>query len=298
MNFTQRREQFRAILAGDKCVRPAPVHDAISAVMAEDLGFEIGFMPGPIAQATLLAAPNHHIVPMTLSELAEHCRHMCRATTSISIFVGAKHGFGNALNVMRTVEELEDAGVSCLLIDDMVEPIPFGSEMRGSSGHLTVAESQLVPLEEHLGRMKAALAARQDPSMVITVRCSGIPVEGAPEAIRRVKAYEKLGVDGILLDGITSEALEAVHAETKLPLMVGQQGDQYDNQFLAANGVRMGQAGNLTFRASVKAMYDTLKALREGKTTADLAPTLISPELLARATRQEQYNEWFKNFMT
>ena len=298
MNFTQRRERFRAILAGDRCVRPAPVHDAISAVMAEDLGFEIGFMPGPIAQATILAAPNHHMLPLTLSELAEHCRHMCRATSSISIYVGAQHGFGNALNVMRTVEELESAGVSCVLIDDHVEPVPFGTEIRGWRGHTTSAETHLLPLEEAVGRMKAALAARQDPSMVITVRCSGIPVGGVPEAIRRVNAYEEAGVDAVLLDEITNETLEAVHAETTLPLLGSQATDRLDNQFLAANGVRVGQAGNLTFRASVKAMYDTLKALREGKTTADLAPSLISPELLARATRQEQYNEWFKSFMT
>ncbi len=100
------------------------------------------------------------------------------------------------------------------------------------------------------------------------------------------------------MDAMTAEGVEAVHAETKLPMLAAQGADRFDNQFLADNGVRIGQAGNLTFRASVKAMFDTLMALQEGKTTAELAPTLISPELLAQATRQDQYNQWFKEFMS
>ena len=317
MNFTQRRERFRAVLAGDECVSPAPVHDAISARIAEELGFEIGFMPGPIAQAVLLGAPNHHMVMVTLSEMAEHIGHMCRAS-GISLYAGAHHGYGNALNVMRTVEELESAGISCLTIDDQVEPVPFGTEIRGWRGHTTDVEEQLIPLDESVGKMKAALAARQDPNLVIAARNSGLIAGSIPEAIRRVKAFEKAGVDAVHLElglprdvegyqggktdpemtDLATKGLEAVHAETKLPLLTGQEVDRFDNQFLAANGIRIGRRGNLTFRAAVKAMYDTLKALREGKSTADLAPTLISPELLAQVTRQSQYNEWFKNFMT
>lgn len=271
------------------------MHDSVSASIADALGFEIGFMPGPIAQAALLAAPNHHISPMTLTELADHVRRMCRAST-ISLIVGTQ-AIGNAIDAMRTVEELESAGVSYLLFDDLVKPIPFAGEIKGWSGHQTSVEHQLIPLEAALGRIKAAVTARQDPSLVIGVRCSGLPAGGPLEATRRVKAYEKAGAETILLDAMTAEGVEAVHAETKLPMLAAQGADRLDNQFLADNGVRIGQAGNLTFRASVKAMFDTLMALQEGKTTAELAPTLISPELLAQATRQEQYNQWFKEFM-
>ncbi len=148
-------------------------------------------MPGPIAQAALLAAPDHHISPMTLTELADHVRRMCRAST-ISLIVGTQ-AIGNAIDAMRTVEELESAGVSCLLFDDLVKPIPFAGEIKGWSGHQTSVEHQLIPLEEALGRIKAAVTARQDPSLVIGVRCSGLPSGGPLEAIRRVKAYEKAG---------------------------------------------------------------------------------------------------------
>ena len=265
----------------------------------------------------MLGAPNHHMVTVTLSEMAEHIGHMCRAS-NISLYSGAHHGYGNALNVMRTVEEFESSGVSCLTIDDQVEPVPFGTEIRGWRGHTTDVEEELIPLDEAVGKLKAALAARQDPSLVIAGRNSGLIAGDIPEAIRRVKAYEKAGVDAVHLEiGLTRdvqgyqggkadpeitargiEGIEAVHAETKLPLLTGQETDRLDTQFLADNGIRIGRTGNVTFRAAVKAMYDTLKALREGKSTADLAPTLISPELLAQTTRQSQYNEWFKKFMT
>ena len=317
MNFTQRRERFREILAGDKCVVPAPVHDPISARIAEILGFEVGLMPGPIAQAVLLAVPNHHMVTVTMSEMAEHIRHMCRAS-DISLYAGAHHGYGNALNVMRTVEEFEAGGVSCITIDDQVEPIPFGTEIFARSGHVTMVEERLIPLDEYLGRLKAALAARQDPSMVIAARNSGLIAGDVPEAIRRVKAYEKVGADAIHLEvGLTRDvrgyqggqadpeitatgarAIEAIHAETRLPLLTGQEVDRFDDQFLADNGIRIGKAGNLAFRASVKAMYDSLKALKEGRSTSELAPTLVLPEVLAQAVRQEEYAERFKNYMT
>lgn len=297
MNFSERRERFRAVLAGDQCVCPAPVHDAVSAVIADDLGFEIGILPGPIAQAALLAAPNHHMVTLTLSEMADHVRHICQAS-DLSLYVGGYHGFGNALNVMRTVQELEMAGASCLTIDDNMEPAPFGTKITGWVGHRSFVDETLVPLDEMVGRVKAALAARRDPTLVIAVHASALLACSIPEAIRRVKAYEKAGVDTVHIEWPSAEGIAAIHAETRLPLMVGQNGDRLDNQFLAEHGVRIGQRGNLTFRASIKAIYDCLKALREGKTPADLAPMIISPELFARATRQEQFNHWFKDFLT
>ena len=87
MNSTQRREQFRAILAGDQCVHPASVFDPISARIAEDLGFELAFMAGSIASATVLGAPD--LVVLTLTEFAEQVRRICRAA-NISLAGGAR----------------------------------------------------------------------------------------------------------------------------------------------------------------------------------------------------------------
>ena len=123
MNSRQRREQFRAILAGDQCVHPASVFDPISARIAEDLGFELAFMAGSMASATVLGAPD--LAVLTLTEFAEQVRRICRAA-NISLVVDADHGYGNALNVKRTVEELESAGLAALTIEDSVLPQNFG----------------------------------------------------------------------------------------------------------------------------------------------------------------------------
>ena len=286
MNLTERRERYRAVLAGDQCVHPASVFDPISARVAEDLGFEVGMLAGSIASFTVLGAPD--IIVLTLTEFAQQIHRICRAG-NLSLMVDADHGYGNALNVKRTVEELETAGVAALTIEDTVLPRRFGSD-----------ELELISLEEGVGKMKAALAGRQDTSLVIAGRTSALQAGGVSETIRRAKAYEAAGVDALFLAGAkTREEIEAVHSEVKLPLMLGGAGgDLADRDFLAANGVRIALQGHLSFQASVKAVYDTLKALRDGVSPADLASSLASADLMGQVTRRADYSEWTEEFMT
>jgi carboxyvinyl-carboxyphosphonate phosphorylmutase len=203
--------------------------------------------------------------------------------------VDADHGYGNALNVMRTVEELETAGAAALTIEDTVLPRAFGA----------AGEEQLISLEEGVGKMKAALAARQDPALVIAGRTGALRISGVSDTVRRAKAYQSAGVDAVFLVGLqTKEELEAVHAEVEVPLLLGGVGGELtDRQFLAANGVRVALQGHLAFQAAVKAVHDTLKALREGAAPGDLAPTLASAELMSRATRRQDYSRWTTEFL-
>ena len=285
MNPTRRRERFRSILAGDQCVYPSSVFDPISARIAEDLGFEAGMFAGSIASGTVLGAPD--LIVLTLTEFAQQIHRICRAS-DLSLMVDADHGYGNALNVMRTVEELETAGVAALTIEDTVLPRGFGAAGR----------EELVSLEEGVGKMKAALAARQDPALVIAGRTGALRISGISETIRRAKAYQSAGVDAVFLVGVqTKEELEAVHAEVEIPLLLGGGEGVMDRQFLATNGVRIALQGHLAFRAAVKAVHDTLKALREGVTPGDLAPNLASAELIAQVTRRQDYSRWTAEFL-
>ena len=285
MNLTERRERYRAVLAGDQCVHPASVFDPISARIAEDLGFEVGMLAGSIASFTVLGAPD--IIVLTLTEFAQQIHRICRAST-LSLMVDADQGYGNALNVKRTVEELESAGVSALTIEDTVLPRQFGT-----------GETALISIEEGVGKMKAALSGRQDPSLVVAGRSSALSVTGVEDAIRRTKAYEAAGVDAMFLSGATTKAeVEAVRAEVKIPLMLGGAGGELsDRAFLSANGVRIALQGHLSFSASVKAIYDTLKALRDGVAPGDLTPTLATPDLMGQVTRRADYDTWTKEFM-
>jgi carboxyvinyl-carboxyphosphonate phosphorylmutase len=104
MAWRQRRDALRGILAGTRCARPASVYDAISVRVAEDLGFEVGMFGGSVASLAVLGDPD--IALITLTELAEQMRRMSRAA-ALPVLVDADHGYGNAMNVRRTVQELE-----------------------------------------------------------------------------------------------------------------------------------------------------------------------------------------------
>src|SRR3954452_24855733 len=153
MHRTDRRQRFRAILNGTVCVHPGSVYDPISARIAEDLGFELGMFAGSTASLTVLGAPD--LIVLTLSEFAQQAYRINRAG-KLPLMVDADHGYGNALNVKRTVEELETAGIAAMCIEDTLLPRAFGE-----------ARPSLISLEEGIGKMRAALAAREDRSLVV-----------------------------------------------------------------------------------------------------------------------------------
>jgi carboxyvinyl-carboxyphosphonate phosphorylmutase len=285
MRWTARRERFRALLAGSDCIHPGSVFDPISARIAEDLGFETGMFAGSIASMTVLGAPD--IVVLTLSEFADQAHRICRAG-ELPLIVDADHGYGNALNVMRTVEALENSGVAALTIEDTELPPAYGS----------ADTRRLIPLAEGVAKMRAALEARRDPGLVIMGRTSAAVITGIGDAIVRVRAYQEAGVDAIFLAGLkTREDLTAIAAEIDIPIMLGGAGAELsDRSFLAATGVRIALQGHLPFAAGVGAVYEALKALRAGAAPTDISHA-GSKELLARVLRQDDYERWSGDYL-
>jgi carboxyvinyl-carboxyphosphonate phosphorylmutase len=285
MDWTERRVRFRAIINGDRCIHPGSVYDPISARIAEDLGFEIGMFAGSTASLTVLGAPD--IIILTLTEFAAQTLRICRAG-NLALMVDADHGYGNAMNVKRTVEELETAGVSGLSIEDTELPEPHGS---GSS-------ARLISIEEGVGKMRAAITGRQDPALVIAGRTSAPRISGIEDTIARVTAYEKAGVDAIFLVGIkTSEELEAISAAVKLPLIIGGGASDLGGlDYLAGQRVRIALQGHQPIMAAVQAVYDTLKALKDGTQPDDLK-NLPSKDLMKQVTRAGDIERWTKKFL-
>jgi carboxyvinyl-carboxyphosphonate phosphorylmutase len=285
MHWTERRERFRALLAGDKCVHPGSVYDAVSARIAEDLGFEVGMFAGSIGSLSVLGAPD--IIVLTLTEFASQAYRICRAG-NLSLLVDADHGYGNALNVKRTVEELETAGVSAMTIEDTVLPQAYG----------TLGSTQLITIDEGVGKMKAALEGRQDKSLVIAGRTSAAAVNGIEDAIARAKAYQAVGVDAMFFVGIkTREELETVAAEVTVPIFLGSlNAELNDKDYLASQGVRIGLQGHQPVMAAIRATYETLKALREGTPPGELEG-VASPDLMKQVTRDANYKAWMKDFL-
>src|SRR5689334_14890478 len=176
MDWGKRRERFRQVISGARCVYPGSVFDPISARIAEDLGFEVGMFAGSVASLAVLGAPD--LIVLTLTEFAQQAYRINRAG-NLPLLVDADHGYGNALNVKRTVEELETAGVAALSIEDTVLPTPFGE----------FDKTRLIPIAEGVGKMRAALAGRQDKDLVIAGRTSAIGITGLEDTIQRCKAY-------------------------------------------------------------------------------------------------------------
>ena len=183
------REKFRALLEGKNCISPASVFDPLSARIAEQLGFELGILAGSTASLAILGAPD--LLLITLTEFAEQARRICRAMT-LPLLVDADHGYGNALNVERTIQELESAGVAAATIEDTMLPAPFGA----------VGKSALISLEEGVGKMRAALAARQDERFAVIGRTSAPIISNVEETVRRLVAYEKASMDSLFIVGL------------------------------------------------------------------------------------------------
>jgi oxaloacetate decarboxylase len=275
MTFRKRRDALRLILTGSRCVRPGSVYDAISIRIAEDLGFEVGMFGGSVASLAVLGDPD--VTLMTLTELAEQMRRMSRAA-SLPVLVDADHGYGNALNVRRTVQELETSGAAGLTIEDTLLPQAFGQ-----------TGTQLIPLEEGVGKMKAAMDARDDPALMIMARTGAVSISGLDDAITRAVAYEGTGVDALFLTGVKTHAeLEAISAATKLPIVLGGLPEEMiDLDYLANRRVRIALQGHAPFAAATFAVYETLKALRGGTPLKDLKGVAPS-ELMGRLTRDAE----------
>lgn len=275
MAFRKRREALRAILTGGACVHPGSVYDATSIRIAQDLGFPLGMFGGSVASLAVLGDPD--ITLITLTELCEQMRRMSRAA-ELPVLVDADHGYGNALNVRRTVQELETAGAAGLTIEDTLLPQAFGQ-----------AKTQLISLEEGVGKMKGALDGRGDASLVIMGRTGAASVTSLDDTIARAKAYEAAGVDALFFTGIKARGeLEAIAAATKLPIVLGGAPEEMnDPAWLASQRVRIALQGHAPFAAATQAVHETLKALREGTAPKHLKG-LATSELTARVTRDAE----------
>ena len=284
MAFRQRREKLRASLSGSACIHPGSVYDATSIRIAEDLGFQVGMFGGSVASLAVLGDPD--ITLITLTELAEQMRRMSRAA-SLPVLVDADHGYGNALNVRRTVQELEAAGAAGLTIEDTLLPQAFGE-----------AKARLIPLQEGVGKMKAALDGRGDPSLVIVGRTGAASITSLDDAIKRAQAYEAVGVDALFFTGIRSRAeLEAIASVTKLPIVLGGTPEELSElDYLSTQRVRIALQGHAPFAAATQAVYETLKALREGASPKSLKG-LASSELSSRVRREADMKKRSSEFL-
>lgn len=286
LRHTEQRKRFRAILNGSECLSPASVYDPLSARLAESVGYKLGILAGSVSSNTTLAAPD--LIVLTLTDFADQVRRMMRAS-DLSLLVDADHGYGNALNVMRTVQELEHAGVSAMSIEDTSLPIRFGQPE---------GQDELISVPEMVGKLKAAVAARRDPATVIAGRTAALKVEGTEKTVERVKAYAACGVDCIFIIGVeTAEQVRAVHEASKLPVIVGPGKTTAKRADFAKAGARVLLQGHQPVAAACKALRDVYAHLHGGGAASELNDKILSSKEMDALVSGADYKQYLRDYM-
>jgi 2,3-dimethylmalate lyase len=202
-----RRQRFRALVAERRGLVVPGAYDAVSARLVEQAGFPAVYMTGFGVSAARLGLPDLGFAG--LAEMVDQARNLASAV-SIPLIADADTGYGNALQVRRTVQLYEQAGVAGLHLEDQAAP--------KRCGHL--AGKQVVPAEEFAGRIRAAVEARTDPDLVIIARTDAIGVTSFEDAVDRAAAAARAGADALFVEAPTSEAeIEALPRRLDRPLL-------------------------------------------------------------------------------
>jgi methylisocitrate lyase len=192
LNQLNLRKQLRQMLSSGEILVAPGVHDGLSARIIEQEGFKALYMTGYGTSASMLGKPDVGL--LTLTEMAARASRLADAV-NIPLIADADTGYGNAVNVTRTVREYEKAGVACLQLEDQVAP--------KKCGHMTGRE--VISRDEMVGKIKAACDARRDDDLMIMARTDARTTHGIEEALERGKAYEEAGADIVFIESPESE---------------------------------------------------------------------------------------------
>jgi 2-methylisocitrate lyase-like PEP mutase family enzyme len=258
-------EALRGLLAEPRLHVMPCCFDAFSARLIERAGFRLTFMSGFAVSAVRLGLPDTGLT--SYGEMLDQGRSLCEAVT-IPVIGDADTGYGNALNVKRTVRGYARAGFACAMIEDQLAPKRCG-HTRGK---------EVVPRAEALARIRAAVDAREEGAAILVMaRTDARAALGLEEAIWRGRAFAELGADVVFVEAPLDEAeLERVAREVPGPKMVNlvEGGDTplLPTPRLEAMGYRIAARPLTLLAAAARAMEEALAALREGREPAGLLP--------------------------
>ncbi|MDT8903298.1 isocitrate lyase/PEP mutase family protein [Anaeroselena agilis] len=198
---------LKQLLAGKEILVAPGAHDALAAKIVEKAGFAAVYFTGYGQAASHLGGPDVGL--MTMTEMVMRARNFA-AAVGIPVIADGDTGFGNAVNVMRTVREYEAAGVAAIQLEDQIAP--------KKCGHMT--GRQVIALDEMVGKIKAAVAARQDQDFVIIARTDARTTLGIEEALRRGKAFAAAGADVLFIESPESlDEMKLITSSFDIPVL-------------------------------------------------------------------------------
>jgi 2,3-dimethylmalate lyase len=257
----------RRIQDGEMVLAPG-CYDALGARLVEEAGFPAAYMTGFGSAAARIGRPDVGL--MTLPEMVDNARGIAQAV-DIPVIADADTGYGNSINVIRTVHEYESAGVSAIHLEDQVMPKKCG-HMDGK---------QVVPVGEMAAKVAAAVAARRSPEFLIIARTDARAVEGLDAALERARAYRDAGADMLFVEAPQSEAeIEAVaRAFPDVPLLFnyaeGGKTPAVTHSFLRDLGFGLVIFPLTVLLAATEAIRSALERLRADGTPIELVPSML-----------------------
>ncbi|MFC1976815.1 oxaloacetate decarboxylase [Chloroflexota bacterium] len=265
-------------------------HDAATARIIEQTGgFQAVYMTGSGAAMSLLGAPD--IGLLTMTEMVTHARNMVNAV-NLPVIADADTGYGNAINVARTVREYEGAGVAAIHIEDQITP--------KKCGHFE--GKQIVSQDEMVGKIRAAVDARGDPDFVLIARTDARAVSGLDDAITRARAYVAAGADAIFLEAPQSlEELRTVARSISAPLLVNMDEGTKTPLLTVRELEEMGYKIVIFPRsapcAAARAVQDLMQLLKETGTTAAFSERIVTFEGRNLITGLATYKEMERKYL-
>ena len=274
--------KLRELLNDGNCYNPATIFNPLSARLAGDVGFKLGIIPGKIISLDYLSEPD--LMLLTLSELTDTVRRIAKKT-GIPLIVDADNGYGNALNVKRTVENLEDAGASGISIEDTDLPIKFGASKI----------SDFLEIKEAAKKIKIAVDSKQNMSTCIIARTGCYPHTGFQDMIERGKAYESEGADAIFYVNVnTREHIYEISNHHKVPIVLGNNSTEISLNELADLGISVSLPGHKAYFIAMQAYKDAMQRLLE---TGNFADYNIDMDKLGELSNEDIYSNLIDKYM-
>jgi 2-methylisocitrate lyase-like PEP mutase family enzyme len=283
-----RASDLRQLLTGDGLVIAPGAYDGLTAHLVELTGFPVVYATGAGISNSQLGLADVGL--LTMNEMLEQVRKMTGAV-KIPVICDIDTGYGNAVNLYRTVQEFIRAGAAAVQIEDQIFP--------KRCGHFE--GKQLIPFDESVQKVRAAVEARGQDHLVIIARTDAIAVEGVPEALRRAKAYHESGADALFVEAPRTGD-ELAEIGRSLPgikianIVEGGRTPIMPAATLTEMGFKIAIYANLVLRSSVKAIQASLEHLRANGDTNAIVNRMITMEERARVTQKDFWDSLEKRF--
>ena len=287
--YNKRKISIRERLAdaNDIIILPG-VYDALTAKIAEDVGFETAFQTGYGTSASLLGMPDFGF--LNAGETLENAKRIINSV-NIPILVDIDTGYGNPLNVWKIVKDLERIGAKGIFLEDQVWP--------KRCGHM--AGKTVIPKEEYILKLQAAIDAREDNEFIIVARTDSLAQFGIEEAIERGKEYKRIGADVIFIEAPkTIDQMELIAKEIKAPLLANMI-EEGITPNLTANQLKKMGFKMVVFPLSALysatfAIKQTLQTLKKTGTTKELKNKMITFQEFNDLVNLSAYNRLEKKY--